>query len=110
MHDSTTNPGNCGAAKAAYSPLGRAAMMLITAAFFLPIILGAITENEQIRRESFRRMREEHMRRVAAERFRFAERHRIQHEIEREPAPYAGDSPRRPALGLPPAPYLPPTR
>jgi hypothetical protein len=43
-------------------------MMAIIAASLLPILLGAVAENENLRREAFRQMREEHMRRLAIQR------------------------------------------
>ncbi len=49
-------------------------MLALIAMSLLPIVLGAVAENENLRREQYRAMREEHRRRIAIERRRLAER------------------------------------
>ena len=61
------------------SPVARSAMMAIIAASLLPILLGAIAGSENMRREAFRKMREDHLRRIALGRERLAQRHNSRH-------------------------------
>jgi len=51
--------------------------MLLSAVLMLPIILGAVTESENIRKEQYKAMREEHRRRIAIERQKLEERRRV---------------------------------
>lgn len=76
MHQAVPQPGPTHKRTVDYTPFIRSAMMVAIVALLLPIILGAVAENENLRREAFKQMRAEHMRRVAEDRARFAERHR----------------------------------
>jgi hypothetical protein len=60
---------------ASFAPfLARPLIMLFSAVLMLPIILGAVTESENIRKEQYKAMREEHRRRIAIERQKLEER------------------------------------
>jgi hypothetical protein len=65
-------------------------MMVVIVASLLPILLGAVAENETLRREQFRKMRAEHMRRIAEDRARFAERRRLREALLHGRAPQPG--------------------
>jgi hypothetical protein len=69
------------------TPFIRSAMMVIIVASLLPILLGAVAENETLRREQFKQMRADHMRRIAEDRARFAERRRLRDALDHDRGP-----------------------
>jgi hypothetical protein len=90
MRQAVQQPGPIRKGNADYAPFIRSAMMVVIVASLLPILLGAVAENETLRREQFKQMRAEHMRRIAEGRARLEERRRLRESMKQGRAPSVG--------------------